>query len=496
MIILDMVIVNVAIESASRDLDLEPAHVQWVITAYLLPFGGLLLLGGRVADFTGRKRLFCIATIGFGLASGLGGAAGSEGTLFAARALQGFFAAGMAPALLSLLTLGFPDGVDRRRAMAYFGGIGAAGGGVGLILGGVLTEYLSWRWSFLINIPISLVVVAGAIPLLRESRAAGPRRLDVPGAILGTLGLLAVVYGIAGAAEHGWGSVEVLVPLLAGVAIVCAFVLWESQTSEPLLPLRILRSRVRAAALTTFVCIYAGPSALTLLVIIYLQGPLDMGAAQAGLSFVPTAVAAMGAALVSLRLLRVASPRLLIGAGTLCATVAMLYLTRLDADSSYATDVLPALALTGLGSGLAYVAANTIAFAGIPDRDTGVTSAVINTIQQVAAALGVALLVTIAASSAQGQLADVQRQAPPAAQVAKKAQRPHARRVAARRQQRVVARQARRADRAVEAAIVHGNDVAYSVGALLMLLLGVVATLLADRRVAVDVVVPVGQAAG
>jgi EmrB/QacA subfamily drug resistance transporter len=441
MIILDMVIVNVAIPSATRDLHLTPAHVQWVITAYLLPFAGLLLLGGRIADYTGRKRVFCIATVGFALASALGGAAGSEGMLFAARALQGLFAAGMAPALLSLLTLGFPAGADRRRAFSLYGGIGAAGGGLGLILGGLLTEYLSWRWSFFINVPISLLVVAGALPLLRESKAAGAPRYDVTGAVFGSVGLLSIVYGIATAADEGWGSASVIVPLLLGIGILIAFVAWEAQARDPLLPVSILKHRTRAGSFTVFFLVYGPPSALTLLLIIFLQGPMGMNAAEAGLSFVPTAVGAMAAALVSIRLLRVASPRLLIGTGSLLATLAMVSFTQIDVHARYVQDLLPGLMLMGAGTGLAYIAANSTAFTGIADRDTGVTSAVINTIQQVGAALGVATLSTVAASA--------------------------------------------------------GNEVAYTVGAVIMIVLGLTATLLAQpARPTADALSARGSAAG
>ena len=441
MIILDIAIVAVAVPSAQHDLGISPADVQWVVTSYLLPFGGLLLLGGRVADYTGRKRVFCVAAVGFAFASALGGAAGSEAVLFAARALQGLFAAGMAPALLSMLTLGFPSGTDRTRAFALYGGVGAAGATFGLVIGGALTEYLSWRWCLLVNVPISLVVLAGAVPLLRESKAVRSRRYDVPGGILGTLGLLAAVYGIATAADNGWSSTSTLLPLAGGVLVVAAFIAWEARAAHPLLPLAILRDRTRAGGFLTLSVIFGAPSAVILLVLMYLQGPRGLSPLMAGVSFAPVPVAGILAALATIKLADRVPARVLVGVPSALAALAALWFVRIDVDSSYTTDVLPGLIMLGCGTATAFVAANNLALTGVPDADSGIASAVANTLVQVASALGIAILSTIAAGAAADYVAV-------------------------------------HGPQAADAALIHGNDEAFLVGAILTLALAVVAALL------------------
>ena len=406
MLILDTAIVNVAVPSAQADLQIAPADVQWVVTAYLLPFGGLLLLGGRVADYLGRKRVFCVAILGFAIASGMGGAADSQEVLFAARALQGLFAAAAAPALLSMLTLGFPRGPDRTRAFSLYGGVSAAGGAFGLVIGGLLTEYLSWRWSLLINLPLSAIVVAGAIPLLRESRAAGKPRYDVAGGVLATLGLLCMIYAIANAPEEGWGAASTLTILGAGVALLTAFLVWETKAAYPLLPLGILTDRTRGGGFLALATVYAPGSGMTLLMLIFIQGPLGEGALTAGLYFAPIPAAAIFGATLSSQLLPRVSPRLILGVGTLFTAVGLLSLTRVGVNATFAADLLPGFALFGLGSSVMFVAGNAIALSGVSDEDSGLASGVVNAVQQVGAALGVAILSAIAANAAASYLAD------------------------------------------------------------------------------------------
>jgi EmrB/QacA subfamily drug resistance transporter len=406
MLILDTAIVNVAVPSAQADLQIAPADVQWVVTAYLLPFGGLLLLGGRVADYLGRKRVFCVAILGFAIASGMGGAADSQEVLFAARALQGLFAAAAAPALLSMLTLGFPRGPDRTRAFSLYGGVSAAGGAFGLVIGGLLTEYLSWRWSLLINLPLSAIVVAGAIPLLRESRAAGKPRYDVAGGLLATLGLLCMIYAIANAPEEGWGAASTLTILGAGVALLVAFLVWETKAAYPLLPLGILTDRTRGGGFLALATVYAPGSGMTLLMLIFIQGPLGEGALAAGLYFAPIPAAAIFGATLSSQLLPRVSPRLILGVGTLFTAVGLLSLTRVGVDATFAADLLPGFALFGLGSSVMFVAGNAIALSGVSDEDSGLASGVVNAVQQVGAALGVAILSAIAANAAASHLAE------------------------------------------------------------------------------------------
>jgi EmrB/QacA subfamily drug resistance transporter len=443
MIILDIAIVNIAVPSAQADLHIAPSHVQWVVTAYLLPFGSLLLLGGRIADYTGRKRAFCIAAVGFAVASAFGGAATTEGVLFGARAFQGLFAAAMAPALLSMLTLGFPRGPDRSRALSLFGGVSAAGGALGVVIGGLLTEYLSWRWSLLINVPLSGLVVVGAIPLLRESRAGATPHYDAGGAALATAGLLAIIYGIANVGQNGWGDALTVGPLVAGLAVLAAFVAWESTTTHPLLPLAILRDRTRGGAFLTCAISYGPPTALMLLTLIFLQGPLRESPLSAGLHFLPIPIFAIAGALASRWLLTLVRPRTLLLAGFTSLAAGMLAMTRVGLDASFVRDMVPAFALLGLGASVLFVTANTLALSGIPDDDSGLASAVINTMQQVGAAVGVAILSSVASqASADYLLGHGPASAPQA--------------------------------------LVHGNNRAFVIGAALMLAVGIIAAWLVD----------------
>lgn len=449
MIILDIAIVNVALPSAQAELHIARSDVQWIVTSYLLPFGGLLLLGGRVADYAGRKRIFVVATVGFAGASAAGGLAQAAGVLFAARAAQGLFAAAMAPSLLSMLTLGFPDGHDRTRAFALFGGVSAAGGAVGLVLGGLLTEYLSWRWSLLINVPLALLVAVAASGLLRDSRAPGPRRYDVAGAILGTVALLGIIYGIATAADHGWGATATVLSLAAGTSMLAIFAAWEASTSHPLMPLALVRDRTRVGGFLSFFVVYGPPTGMTLLVLIFLQGPRHEPALTAGLHFLPVPAFAVVGALCSMRLLETMSPRTLVAAGSLVATAGMAAFVRVGLDARFVQDIVPGLALTGLGASIVFIASNAMVLRDVPEGDTGVASGVINTIQQVGAAVGVAVLSTVAAQSTSAYLAS------------------HGRAGAGQ-------------------AVVHGNQTAFVVAAVLMLAVGVVAAALIEPGAARD----------
>src|SRR4051795_12009758 len=252
MIILDASIVTIALPHAQKALDISDANRQWVLTSYTLAFGGLLLLGGRVADYWGRKRTFIIGLLGFAAASALGGAAQSQGWLFGARALQGAIAALLAPAVLSLITTTFTETHERAKAFAVYGAISGAGAAIGLIAGGALTEYLSWRWTLLVNTPIAIAVAFAAIPLIKESRATGVRHFDVPGAIVATSGLAMLVYGFTEASLHGWSAPLTLVLITVAVALLIGFVWWETQARNPMLPLRIVLDRTRGGAYLAF----------------------------------------------------------------------------------------------------------------------------------------------------------------------------------------------------------------------------------------------------
>ncbi len=404
MIALDATVMNIALPSAQADLAFSDADRQWVITAYTLAFGGLLLLGGRVADLAGRKRAFLVGLIGFAGASAFGGAATNIAVLTAARALQGAFAALLAPTVLALLAVTFTAPRDRAKAFAIFGAIAGGGGAVGLVLGGVLAA-VSWRWCLYVNVPVAVVTAVGAQLYLGGVRPAGRTRLDIPGALLATGGLVAVVYACAQAAPHGWSSARVIGPLVGGALLLALFVLVETRVANPLLPLRIVRDRDRAGAYLAVGFGVAGMLGMFLFLTYYLQVVRGYQPVRAGLAFLPLSGAVLlGAQVVSGRLLPVVRPRVLVVPGLLAAGLAMLLLTTLDSRSGYATRVLPAEIVLGLGLGCIFVPAMNVATQRVDPRDGGVAAAVVNTSQQIGGSLGVALLNTAAATATAGYL--------------------------------------------------------------------------------------------
>ncbi|MGW4890482.1 MFS transporter [Streptomyces murinus] len=406
MVVLDATIVNIALPSAQRALHMSDGNRQWVITAYTLAFGGLLLLGGRIADLVGRKRTFVIGLVGFALASALGGAATGSGMLFGARALQGVFAAVLAPSALSLLTTMFTDPRERGKAFGVYSALAGSGSAIGLIVGGVLTEYLTWRWCLYVNVPIAALAVFGAFTLLHDRPGHRDVRLDVPGVLLGCGGLVAIVYGFGEAQPRGWSDPLVLAMLAAGVLLLVAFVWWQARAPSPLLPLRILRSRDRAGCLLTMTFAVIGMFGLFLFMTYYLQVVLGYSPVRTGLAFLPmTAAIVAGSTQISARLLPHVPPRRLLVPGMLLATGGLLLLTRLTPHSSYAGEILPALVLLGLGLGLTFMPVFATATAGVAPRDAGVTSATVNTAQQVGGSIGTALLNTIATTSAAAYVA-------------------------------------------------------------------------------------------
>ncbi|WP_353944184.1 MFS transporter [Streptomyces sp. HUAS MG91] len=400
MVVLDATIVNIALPSAQTALGMSDANRQWVITAYTLAFGGLLLLGGRVADLVGRKRTFIIGLIGFALASALGGAAQSPGMLFGARALQGVFGAILAPSALSLMTTTFTDPRERGKAFGIYGALAGAGGAVGLLLGGILTSYLNWRWCLYVNIPIAIVAVVGAVILLHDRAGHKDIKLDVPGVILGCGGLVAIVYGFSEAEPRGWGDSMVVSLLIGGAVLLVAFVFWQSRAKSPLLPLRILKDRNRAGCFLTMGLATIGMFGLFLFMTYYLQGILGYSPVRTGLAFLPMSVAIIiGSTQISARLLPKVPARALMVPGMVLAAGGLLILTQLDVDSSYVSHVLPAELILGLGMGLTFMPVFSTATSGVRPQDAGVTSAMVNTSQQVGGSLGTALLNTIATSA-------------------------------------------------------------------------------------------------
>ncbi|WP_306327080.1 MFS transporter [Streptomyces venezuelae] len=408
MVVLDATIVNIALPSAQQDLGISDGNRQWVITAYALAFGGLLLFGGRIADLWGRKRTFVVGLIGFALASALGGAATGEAMMLGARALQGAFGALLAPAALSLLAVTFTDAKERAKAFGIYGAIAGGGGAVGLILGGFLTEYLNWRWTFFVNIPFAIVAAVGAYLVIREP-AGGRNRspLDIPGVILSTLGLVALVYGFTRAESEGWSDTGTIGLFVGSAVLLLAFVLTEAKVKSPLLPLRVLTDRNRGGVYLSLGLAVIAMFGLFLFLTYYLQVVKGYSPVMTGFAFLPM-IAGMiiGSTQIGTRLMTRVPPRLLMAPGFLTAGVGMLLLTQLEIGTSYAGLILPAQLLLGLGMGTAFMPAMSLATLGVDPRDAGVASAMVNTSQQVGGAIGTALLNTIAASATTAYLTD------------------------------------------------------------------------------------------
>ncbi|HET6359647.1 MFS transporter [Streptomyces sp.] len=401
MVVLDATIVNIALPSAQQDLGISDGNRQWVITAYALAFGGLLLFGGRVADLWGRKRTFVTGLFGFAAASALGGAATGEAMMLGARALQGVFGALLAPAALSLLAVTFTDAKERAKAFGIYGAIAGGGGAVGLILGGFLTEYLNWRWTFFVNIPFAILAAVGAYFVIREPEGSRNRSpLDIPGVILSTLGLVSLVYGFTHAESDGWGDSVTIGLFIASAVLLAAFVVTEAKVKSPLLPLRVVAERNRGGVYLSLGLAIIAMFGLFLFLTYYLQIVKGYSPVKTGFAFLPM-IAGMitGSTQIGARLMTRVAPRLLMGPGFLVAGLGMLLLTQLDIGSSYASLLLPAQLLLGLGMGTAFMPAMSLATHGIEARDAGVASAMVNTSQQVGGAIGTALLNTIAASA-------------------------------------------------------------------------------------------------
>lgn len=406
MVVLDASIVNIALPQAQAELRISDANRHWVITAYALAFGGLLLLGGRIADFAGRKRAFVIGLLGFAAASTFGGFAENAATLLSARALQGVFAALLTPAALSLIAVTFVEPHERAKAFGVYGAVQGGGGALGLILGGLLTEYVGWRWCLFVNVPIAAAAVLAALPTVRESRAEGERRYDVPGAVLVTGGLVALVYGFTEAAREGvgWLAPTTLGLLAGAVVLLVAFVVVEARAALPLLPLRVLRDRNRGGSFIASVLIGAGMFGMLLFLTFYFQVNLGYEPLQAGLAFLPFSGGIIVASGLASALLPRFGAKPLMVSGVAAATLALFWLTRLDASSTFLVGVLPSEIIMSLGLGLFFVSLSTVALSGVGPRDAGVASATLNTTQQIGGALGPALLNTVYVSAVGGYL--------------------------------------------------------------------------------------------
>jgi EmrB/QacA subfamily drug resistance transporter len=419
MVVLDATIVNIALPAVSTDLEITPANQQWIVTAYTLPFGGLLLLGGRIADFWGRKRTYLVGAGGFAVASALGGLAQNEGMLFAARALQGVFGALLAPASLALIAVLFTDTKERAKAFAVYGAIAGGGSAVGLLLGGVLTEYADWRWCFWVNLPITIAAVLLAIPIVPESKAPGDTSYDIPGAVLVTLGLASFVYGFTrvadasqenaapgGSGDSGWTEPLALGFIGLGVLLVAAFVVLELKTRNPLLPMRIVLDRNRGGAYLTSTLVGAGLIGAFFFLSLYFQQVLDYTPVEAGLASLPTTLGVLISAGAASALVPKVGPRPLMVLGGLLAASGLFTMSFLDVDSGFWELAFPGQLLLGLGLGFTFVPLSNLALVGAGEHDAGAASAMLNATQQVGASVGTALLATLSVGAITDYFAD------------------------------------------------------------------------------------------
>jgi EmrB/QacA subfamily drug resistance transporter len=399
MVVLDASIVTIALPSAQHALHISTSDRQWVVTAYTLAFGGLLLLGGRIADFMGRKRMFIVGLLGFAAASALGGAARDSAMLFGARALQGAFAALMAPAALSLITVTFTETKERAKAFGVYGAVAGSGAAIGLIMGGLLTEYFSWRWCLLVNVPISLLAALAATRLVHESRAHGNTRYDIPGAVASSGGLMALVYAFTKASTDGWGAPVTLALFGIAAALLLAFVVIEVRSSHPLLPMRVVLDRNRGGSFLVSFFLGTGMLGMFLFLTYYFQGNLGYSALRTGFAFLPFSMGVIVSATLASRVLPKWGPRPMMVLGLTAGTLGMLWLTQLGMHSSFVTHILPAELMMSMGLGFAFVPMSSTALIGAGQHDAGVASATLNASQQIGGSLGTALLNTIFATA-------------------------------------------------------------------------------------------------
>jgi EmrB/QacA subfamily drug resistance transporter len=400
MVVLDATIVNVALPHIQQALGFSGSGLEWVVNAYAVTFGGLLLLGGRAGDILGRRRVFVFGLLLFSAASLLGGFATSEWWLLTARAVQGAGGAVIAPTALALITTNFPEGAPRNRAFGVYAAMAGAGSAVGLLLGGILTSYASWRWVLFVNVPIGIVVAAAAPRVLSESPRR-PGRIDVAGAVTGTGGIALLVYGLSKAATgpdgvSHWGDTQVLVSLAASVVLLVSFVLIERRSSRPLLPMRLLADRNRSGAYLIMLCVATGLFGLFFFLTLFIQNVLGYSAIRSGIAYLPFAVGVVIASALASQLMPRFGPRPLIVAGTAAVAGGMFWFSRLTEHASYPGQLLGPMLISSLGLGLVFVPLALVALHNVAEQDSGAASSVLNAAQQVGGAIGLALLGTVA----------------------------------------------------------------------------------------------------
>jgi EmrB/QacA subfamily drug resistance transporter len=395
MVVLDATIVNIALPHIYVALDFSLPGLAWVLNAYTLVFGGLLLLGGRTGDLFGRRRMFMIGVSLFAAASLAGGFAHGKGFLLAMRALQGVGGAIASPTALSLVATTFPAGPARNRAFGVYAAVSGAGAALGLILGGILVDLLSWRWVFFVNAPIGLALVIAAPYAIAESKQRSEVRLDIPGAVTSTGGMAALVFGLIHAATYGWSSKATVVSLVGAAVLLTAFVVIETFTPNPLMPMRLFRDRARVGSYLVMLVMGAGVFGMFYFLTQYVQNVKGFSPLQAGLCFLPISAVIIVMAQVASRVISKVGAQALIVSGTIAVGFGMVLLSSLTPTSSYPLHILPAIVLIGLGMGFIFVPVTVTAVAGVAPADSGIASAMLNVGQQVGGTIGLAALVTV-----------------------------------------------------------------------------------------------------
>ncbi|MFD5085338.1 MFS transporter [Kitasatospora sp. NPDC058201] len=394
MVVLDATIVNIALPQIRDVLNFSTTNLSWVINAYTLTFGGLLLLGGRAGDILGRRRVFIAGTLLFGFASLLGGFAQDGGMLLAARALQGIGGAICSPTAFALIATNFEEGPERNKAFGVFSAVAGSGAAIGLLAGGVLTEYLDWRWVFFVNVPIAVLIAFAAPRHIAESeRQAG--RFDVPGALTSTLGLVGLVYGFIRAASDGWSDPLTLGSFAAGVVLMAAFLVIETRTAQPITPLKLFADRNRTGGLVMMLCLAAAMFGIFFYITLFVQGPLGYSPLKSGFAFLPISASIIVAAQLASSLQVKYGPKPFMAGGSLLVTIGLTWLTFMDADSGYLDGVLGPTVVFGFGMGLVFVPVMLLAVAGVAGDETGAASGLLNSMQQIGGSLGLSILTTV-----------------------------------------------------------------------------------------------------
>ena len=417
-VVLDATIVNVALPSMQKALSISPENLQWVVTAYTLAFGGFLLLGGRVGDLIGRKKTFVAGTAAFSLASLAVGLSANESIVIIARGIQGLAAAFMSPAALGIVLASFKEGAERNKALSIWGGISSGGAAAGLLLGGVLTQYLSWRWNFFVNVPVGLLAAFLALRIIPESKGnLGHFHFDIPGGLTVTSGLMLLVFALTKVPEYGWTAGRTLIMLGAAVALLIAFLINEAKSKHPLMPLSIFTTKNIGRANLVMFPITAGMFAVFFFLTLYVQNVLGFDPLKTGFAFVPIAIVIGIVAGIASNVVTKVGYKPFMVAGPLLIAAGMFWLSGLPVDGSYWKDILPALVTFAVGMGFSFIGGTIAATNGVPAKDSGLASGLLNTTQQVGGAVGLAVLSVVSTAATKDYFKDILGQPTPLQQV-------------------------------------------------------------------------------